>query len=651
MDVGIPTRNRPDYLDDAVASVLAQTLGALSLTVSENGEGSASVAAALRDHSRDERLRHVVQGRDLGSAANYTSLVRAGRAPYVAILHDDDLWAPEFLERRVAFLDEHPGCGLVFSGCAVIDREGAVVDVWQPDLEPGIYGPGEFLPVLYRHNVIPVPTVVVRRSAYEAVGGDFDGTLVFDDHNMWLRIASRFEVGCLPTLDASYRVHGDQISSTQAPWLGEHRLRFLDAADQLVGAQLSRSVRRRARAQAHVSAASDAYERGERRRALAHLARGAAVSPLGLAGRRTLRRASLVAVASLFGSSGRDAWRARREYGRRYAAAAAARRVASVVPGATGESPEFSVVIAARNAEQTLRLTLESVQMQTYRSFEIIVVDDGSEDRTLEVASGFAGEGRLRVLQQPARGVSAARNAGIAEARGRFVSVLDADDLWLPEYLETMRNAFDAEPATVLAFTDAWVFDEPARRIRRRFMMAPRRPTGPIPVDPRAFLKLLLEGNFVYTSATIRRDVLVAVGGYDERLRRSEDYELWLRLAARGHPATSVAGPLAVYRLRPGTLSSDAAALARSEALVYEIVADEYGLAEELRGLARRRRDEATQAAANLEAGRPPRWPLARSVVSALRHVSPNGRRFLPQPPPEVAGAFPDLLKRSAVHE
>jgi glycosyltransferase involved in cell wall biosynthesis len=648
VDVGIPTRNRPEYLRDAVASVLGQTFGAFRLTVSENGTGSAEVAAALGEYLADERLHHVVQGRDLGPAGNYSSLVRSGTAPYVALLHDDDRWEPEFLERRVAFLEEHPRCGLVFSGCMIIDGSGAVVDVWEPEIEPGVYPPAAFLPVIYGHNVVPVPTVVVRRTAYEAVGHDFERSLVFDDHNMWLRIASRFDVARLDGLDASYRVHGDQTSADEAPWFGEHRLQFLDAADRLVEKQLPRSVRNRARAEAHVSAASDAYERGERGRALSHLLRGAVTAPSVLGRRPAFRRASLLAAVSVLGSGGRDAWRGRREYGRRQARAAAARRVAHVLPGSPAGSPDFTVVIAARNAARTLRATLESVWMQTERSFEVILVDDGSEDRTVEVASSFASDGRLRIVSQETRGVSAARNAGIAAARGRLVSVLDADDLWLPDYLATMREAFDAAPQSGFAFTDAWVFDEPAGRIRRRFMMAPRRPSGPIPTDPLAFLRLLLEGNFVYTSVTLLLDVLRSVGGYDERLGRSEDYELWLRLSARGHAATWVPGPLAVYRLGPGTLSSDAVALARSEAHVYEIVADEYGLPDELRAVARRRALEAADDARHLATRPPASWPLARSLVSAARRAVPDPKLFLYQTPPEVAGAFPDLVRRPA---
>src|SRR5262245_54814023 len=132
VDVGIPTRNRPEYLAAAVSSVLGQTLGALSVTVSENGAGSPAVAAALEPFAGDQRFTHVVQGGDLGPAANYSSLVRRGSAPYVALLHDDDTWEPGFLARRVEFLEAHPTCALVFSGCAVIDGAGAVVDVWEP---------------------------------------------------------------------------------------------------------------------------------------------------------------------------------------------------------------------------------------------------------------------------------------------------------------------------------------------------------------------------------------------------------------------------------------------------------------------------------------------------------------------------------------
>ncbi len=98
--------------------------------------------------------------------------------------------------------------------------------------------------------------------------------------------------------------------------------------------------------------------------------------------------------------------------------------------------PKISVIIPVYNAEETIKETLESVLSQTFSQFEIIVINDGSQDKTLEIVSRIL-DPRLKVLSYPNAGVSVSRNRGISQAAGEYVSFLDADDLWTPDKLET----------------------------------------------------------------------------------------------------------------------------------------------------------------------------------------------------------------------
>ncbi|MBA3843883.1 MAG: glycosyltransferase, partial [Actinobacteria bacterium] len=321
VDIGIPTRGRAMYLAEAIDSVLGQTLADVRITIGENGSGSSSVAAAVAPYLSDPRVRHVVHGEDLGAAGNFSALVQIGEAPYVALLHDDDRWSPGFLERRVEFLKANPACGLVFSGCYVIDGGGAVIDVWEATLAHGVHTPQTFLPAMYDRNLIPVPTVLVRRTAYEAVGPDFSDELLFDDHEMWLRLGSRFDVGCLPDLDASYRVHGDQTSVEHGHGLGRHRLALQDAVEALLPPDVSRDVPRRARSAAHMHAAADAMESGERASVVGHLGQALVRHPATVVSPAGLRRVLLILLALVPGKTGARVWRARRDRGRRLAAA------------------------------------------------------------------------------------------------------------------------------------------------------------------------------------------------------------------------------------------------------------------------------------------------------------------------------------------
>ena len=237
---------------------------------------------------------------------------------------------------------------------------------------------------------------------------------------------------------------------------------------------------------------------------------------------------------------------------------------------------------------------------QTEQDFEVVVVDDGSTDDTSEYARSFATDPRVRVISQPNRGPSAARNAAFAAARGSYVSMLDADDLWLPEYLEVMGGALDATPDAPFAFTDAWVLDDETGRVRRTPAMFYQRPPRTLP-DAREFFLLLLERNFVYTSVTVRRSVLDEVGGFDEDLSTGEDWDLWLRIARRGVSPVRPPGLLAIHRNHPSSLVNDTRLMTRNICEVYRRLAEDPAADEEVRALARRQLDVWTRNLRGLE--------------------------------------------------
>ncbi len=199
-------------------------------------------------------------------------------------------------------------------------------------------------------------------------------------------------------------------------------------------------------------------------------------------------------------------------------------------------SPAISVVMPAYNREGTIRAAVDSVLRQTWQDFELIVVDDGSSDGTV-AALERGGRPRLRVLPQEAnRGVSAARNVGIAAARAPWVAFQDSDDEWLPEKLslqmariETLgelhrrllRHAGDPHPR-----------GRPARGSRTHVRYLPAdyvtAPEGDI-------RRPLAHVNLISTQTLVaRRDDLQAVGGFDEDLTALVDWDLVLRLAPRG---------------------------------------------------------------------------------------------------------------------
>lgn len=308
VDIGIPTLGESPYLEEAVESVLEQSFASWRLVISENGPGTELTRQTLEPFLRDPRVNHVITGKRIGRGENWTNLITSGRAPYVGILHDDDRWAPGFLERRTRFLEHHRNCGLVYSGYYRIDETGRPFGRSKPYLPPGVYPPAFVLPRLYRHNFIGVPTVLVRRAAYEEVGPAFLDIIMLDIE-MLLRLVARFDTGCLGVWDADYRIHGAQTSANRAE-LAEEWFPVLDATKDL---PLPRSLQKAVRAEAHVLAALDAVERSERRRAVEHLTQAIRADARELMRPRVGGRALAALAALATGARGRRALTSTRE--------------------------------------------------------------------------------------------------------------------------------------------------------------------------------------------------------------------------------------------------------------------------------------------------------------------------------------------------
>jgi len=300
----------------------------------------------------------------------------------------------------------------------------------------------------------------------------------------------------------------------------------------------------------------------------------------------------------------------------------------------------FSVVIPAYNAAETLAEAIESVLAQTCQDFEIVVVDDGSSDDTAAVAASFT-DPRVRVYSQPNAGPSAARNLGIAHAAGEYVSSLDSDDLWLPDYLAEMGRALREHPQAQFAYTHAWILDERSGRFRETPTAAWHQPHTPL-LEPEEFLVACLKRNCV-NAATIHRDVFERVGGYDPSLSHGEDWELWLRIANAGVRAVHVAGPLTIFRDRPVSRSTEPAPMAAAPGAVFRKVLEHPPASPQVRAIV-----EARLSAIDRSNRRHMRAALAirhagGTLTRAFRRRYTRRLRLRSSPPAAVTAAFPHL--------
>ena len=185
--------------------------------------------------------------------------------------------------------------------------------------------------------------------------------------------------------------------------------------------------------------------------------------------------------------------------------------------------PNISVVIPTYNRAQFLKESVDSVLCQTYNDFELIIIDDGSKDKTKEVIASYQ-KTNIRYIFKEHRGVSSARNLGISEARGEYIAFLDSDDLWMPKKLALQKNFMETNPKYSLCYTEEiWI----RKGIRVNACKKHKKYSGDI------FDKCLPLCIISPSSAMIRSDILRSLGGFDEELPACEDYDLWLRLTLK----------------------------------------------------------------------------------------------------------------------
>jgi len=195
-----------------------------------------------------------------------------------------------------------------------------------------------------------------------------------------------------------------------------------------------------------------------------------------------------------------------------------------------------SVIIPTYNRGWILREAIESVLAQDYENFELIVVNDGSNDDTERILAEYGGS--ITVLEQANQGVSAARNNGVAHANGTLIAFLDSDDLWLPEKLSVQVAFFQANPEALVCQTqETWIRD--GRRIY---------PKNRHQKQSGLFFGRSLDLCLVSPSAVMmKKHLFEEVGGFDEKLPACEDYDLWLRVGVR-IPIFLIDEPLVIKR-------------------------------------------------------------------------------------------------------
>lgn len=283
-------------------------------------------------------------------------------------------------------------------------------------------------------------------------------------------------------------------------------------------------------------------------------------------------------------------------------------------------APLVSVILPVYNGEAYLAQAVDSVLQQTLRPFELIAIDDGSNDGSPSILASY--RDRITVVRQANGGVAAARNAGIARARGEFVAFLDQDDYWLPEKAARQAALFAANQRLGLVHTAVAYYDQ----VREEYV-APQDPTArPEQMTGDCYESLLLSNPLVNSSVMVRRSVLEQVGTCDLRIRGNtvQDYDLWLRIAKK-YEFAYAPEPLTAFRLHGNQGHRDRRAMLAEELKVVLRQRPRSAWRETTRGRQRLANIYDSLATAHFEAGEPFQ---ARRYFAHAATIEPSWRRL-----------------------
>lgn len=504
--VTIMSFNNARYLNQTIDSVLSQEGVRLEVIVRDDCSTDDSVSR-MEVFAHDPRFRLEVNERNLGMIANFNRCLDSGTGRYVVVLGSDDLMAPGHLSSLVAAMDAQPQAALAYVQCNWINAQGELIRYADhPGHTSHSYSGGrnEVAALLSFDNYITPSAMLLRRSKLDLVrlpDGTIHADMLAGDWDLAVRmaeVAPDFVFLRQPSI--SYRIHESQISS-----------KFYASIAPLEN---------------HIRIVEGVFERGHQ-----DLMRGH---------EKEIRDLLLQRLAAYPEQRGK-------ELGMR--AERLCQRIAELSKSGA-QAPLFSVILTTYNRPILLKHALDSLEKQIERDFEVVLVNDNGEAVEHLFAAGY-GFPVTYLRQGSNQGLSAARNAGLRIARGRYITYLDDDDIYLPNHLQVLAEAFKDHPYSVV-YTDVDYVNEKLRGSERIEQGRSR------PLHHRGFDRdRLLVSNYIPVNTWAHpRSAIADVGEFDTSLSALEDWDMLLRLVYR-HTFIQVPVLTAEVRTRIGSHAND----------------------------------------------------------------------------------------------
>jgi glycosyltransferase involved in cell wall biosynthesis len=468
----IPAFNREKYIEKSVLSVLDQDFCDFEIIVVD--DGSSDTTVKLVNSITDKRIR-LFQMSHMGGPGARNVGIKNAVGDFIVWLDSDDVLASGALNAISNTIDLYPDADIFYGDLLIFDD-----DFPKRNLKtkyPDFYKIGSILPNLIKGNCLPNPGTAVRRSLFAKYGG-FDSRFKrCHDYQMWSRLADVAVFKKVDTIVCHWRQHGDSLSAK--------------------GERIYESM-----------VAQDMYDRYPYFRLFPECANS-------LDGEKI----ALQAMAKILTSLGDQV--AANEY------KAKADKVEVVsLPELDTTTPLVSIILPTCNRPNLLMDALASIKNQTYKHWEVVVINEGEEDIADLLVTILEDDCYRYIDHRSSFGLSAARNSGLRLSNGQLICFLDDDDLFLPHHLEVVVNQMLKENSTVI-YTDAEIVDETIdgeqRIIKNR--------ANPYTHDHFSLAKLCIQNYIPVNTWVCRWECIQRVGLFDETLKSFEDWDLLLRLA------------------------------------------------------------------------------------------------------------------------
>lgn len=543
VSVIIPAYNGDRYIVQAVESALSQTFTNLEIIVVDDGstDGTHQVLQPYLD-----RIRYIYQ-ENQGVAAARNRGIQESKGDLIAFLDQDDLFFSDKLTAQVALFRASPSLGIVNSGWRLINEQGNAIS----DIEPWRYFPKLDLETWIVQMPVLPSAMMFSRQWLELAGGfnsEFDSV---DDSDVVLRLAV---LGCeaawLPQVTVSYRQHSQNVSIKKALKQANLFITLKQKFFQLPDLpQHIRELENPAFYEALTWMAWQLYYSGYPVEAVEYYQKSFCYTPYSATKTVIDWINRLVSISQAYGvifdiQSLRNLseWK---------------QLMSSILPQKT---VRVSVIIPAYNCARYIVQAIESIFNQTYKNWEVIVVDDGSTDnirQTLELYSDL-----IQYIYQENQGAAIARNRACELAEGEFLAFLDADDFFLPEKLEKQIACFEADPSLDMVQNGWLIVDKNGKDLY---------PAMPWNEAPKLDLEAFVIHKSVRPSAMmLRREWWERLGGFDPRFPPTEDLDFALRLALKGCKSIWLKEILTCYRQHESNLMSSGSKVMKSMEIVME---------------------------------------------------------------------------------